>query len=310
MLFVIMRQSTTYCGCVQTPEDAGLLVEACRLGILPRIRQRLSEEERFESIKSGSVFVWDEKESCMRRWTDGRSWSVSRLTSGFMIYREMEGGTVRGQFCQPPNDLEAKSLESGQESDTERYRQKPGGLVKKTISIRLMGRHLHVVSYYTRAHLNSHSLLQPTMDPKLRHIFQPVKAASQFIAESQRSYRRTLHPAVHLGHKLLGLSVPHHHQLPVSSRLSSRWIASTRNTAKSNIHNSRDQTGMRISSPTHTTGFVSERGEIKSQDGQAIRELLLQNNEQRFPNILDGQKLCIWAVDRKAISVLNQSFFS
>ena len=55
----------TYNGHVRTPADAILLFEACRLGLLPRVQRRLSEKER-QSIKSGSVFVWDEREAGMR----------------------------------------------------------------------------------------------------------------------------------------------------------------------------------------------------------------------------------------------------
>ncbi|KAK0338696.1 Gluconate transport-inducing protein, partial [Friedmanniomyces endolithicus] len=55
----------TYNGLVRTPADAIILFEACRIGLLPRVQRRLSEKER-QSIKSGSVFVWDEREAGMR----------------------------------------------------------------------------------------------------------------------------------------------------------------------------------------------------------------------------------------------------
>src|SRR6516162_5900196 len=80
----------TYHGHVRTPADAIILFEACRLGMLPRVQRRLSEKER-QLIKSGSVFVWDEREAGMRRWTDGKSWSASRVSGSFLTYREMEG---------------------------------------------------------------------------------------------------------------------------------------------------------------------------------------------------------------------------
>ena len=52
----------TYRGCVRTPADAIKLFEACRIGLLPRVQRRLSEKER-QSIRSGSIFVWDEREA-------------------------------------------------------------------------------------------------------------------------------------------------------------------------------------------------------------------------------------------------------
>ena len=86
----IVNMMETYRGFVRTPQDAIKLFEACRLGHLPRVQRRLSEKER-QSIQSGSVFVWDEREAGMRRWTDGKSWSASRVSGSFLTYREMEG---------------------------------------------------------------------------------------------------------------------------------------------------------------------------------------------------------------------------
>ncbi|KAG7104748.1 cAMP-independent regulatory protein pac2 like [Verticillium longisporum] len=77
----------TYHGYVRTLADAIMLFEACRLGLLPRVQRRPSKKEA-RSIRPGSVFVWDEKEAGMRRWTDGRSWSASRVSGSFLTYRE------------------------------------------------------------------------------------------------------------------------------------------------------------------------------------------------------------------------------
>ncbi|KAF2274812.1 uncharacterized protein EI97DRAFT_401299 [Westerdykella ornata] len=167
----------TYNGHVRTPADAILLFEACRLGLLPRVQRRLSEKER-QQIKSGSVFVWDEREAGMRRWTDGKSWSASRVSGSFLTYREMEG--KRGSF--PPNgqgqrrtdgrspDPSANGESEGEGPDG--YRYKPDGLMKQSFSITTQsGQHLHLISYFSRSHCGS--LMQPTQDPTLRHIRPP-----------------------------------------------------------------------------------------------------------------------------------------
>lgn len=39
-------------------------------------------------MQSGSVFVFDEHESGIKRWTDGLIWSPSRILGNFLIYRE------------------------------------------------------------------------------------------------------------------------------------------------------------------------------------------------------------------------------
>src|SRR5271168_5467402 len=98
---IIITSMETYFGYVRTPLDAILLFEACRLGVLPRVQRRLSEKERM-SIRSGSVFVWDEREAGMRRWTDGKAWSASRVSGSFLTYREMEGKRGGGNFVPAP----------------------------------------------------------------------------------------------------------------------------------------------------------------------------------------------------------------
>ncbi|KAI4204708.1 MAG: hypothetical protein LQ350_001023 [Teloschistes chrysophthalmus] len=174
----------TYNGHVRAPADAIILFEACRLGLLPRVQRRLSEKER-QSIKSGSVFVWDEREAGMRRWTDGKSWSASRVSGSFLTYREMEGKRGGGGFAPPLAAAAAaragKTPEStrGSDSDVELpqeegpdgYRYKPDGLMKQSFSITTSsGNHLHLISYYSRTHPNAQALNNPTSDPALRHI--------------------------------------------------------------------------------------------------------------------------------------------
>ena len=74
-----------YVGCVENTVQALRLVYAARLGIIPRIIRRLNDRERREKIASGAVFVFDVAESGMRRWTDGRLWSPSRIDGNFLV---------------------------------------------------------------------------------------------------------------------------------------------------------------------------------------------------------------------------------
>ncbi|KAI1820738.1 Gti1/Pac2 family-domain-containing protein [Xylaria intraflava] len=167
----------TYHGCVRTPADAIKLFEACRIGLLPRVQRRLSEKER-QSIKSGSVFVWDEREAGMRRWTDGKSWSASRVSGSFLTYREMEGkrgggyGTSRRTATRSPPG--GRSNEDP-EAEPECYRYKTDGLTKQSFSITTsQGQHLHLISYYSRTLPGEREPPQPSADPNLRHI-TPMK---------------------------------------------------------------------------------------------------------------------------------------
>jgi len=61
--------------------DAHAVFEAVRRGMLKPVRRRLNESERSTFIKPGAVFVWEEsdEETGLKRWTDGRIWSQSRM---------------------------------------------------------------------------------------------------------------------------------------------------------------------------------------------------------------------------------------
>ncbi|KAK3321610.1 Gti1/Pac2 family-domain-containing protein [Apodospora peruviana] len=170
----------TYYGMVKSPADAIKLFEACRLGLLPRVQRRLSEKER-HAIRSGSVFVWDEREAGMRRWTDGKSWSASRVAGSFLTYREMEGkrgngfgsggGGGRRQAGRTP-DSGRGSDEDPEPEGPDGYKYKTDGLMKQSFSITTSNdQHLHLISYYSRA---SGDLPSPQTDPQLRNVI-PAK---------------------------------------------------------------------------------------------------------------------------------------
>lgn len=76
-------------GFIGNTHDALIVFEACRRGLLPRATGRLSEAER-KAIKSGDIFVFNEEESQIKRWTDGKRWSPSRILNNFLIYREIK----------------------------------------------------------------------------------------------------------------------------------------------------------------------------------------------------------------------------
>lgn len=66
---------------VRDVRDALIILEAVRVGRLRPVTRRLNEEERAAFIQSGSIFVWAESEDelGLKRWTDGRVWSQSRM---------------------------------------------------------------------------------------------------------------------------------------------------------------------------------------------------------------------------------------
>ncbi|ERS98892.1 hypothetical protein HMPREF1624_04084 [Sporothrix schenckii ATCC 58251] len=226
----------TYHGMVRTPADAIKLFEACRLGLLPRVQRRLSEKER-QAIRSGSVFVWDEREAGMRRWTDGKSWSASRVSGSFLTYREMEGkrgggfNTMRRVSGKTPDSSGRGSDEDQDDGEPDGYRYKADGLMKQSFSITTSnGQHLHLISYYARPGPGDPDLPQPIIDPSLRSVVpvkgmypesslsdsMPVAAVSR-VPVSHQQQQQQHHQPPHYAHHPPPPPPHGHHPYPPSS---------------------------------------------------------------------------------------------
>ncbi|SNX84408.1 related to cAMP-independent regulatory protein pac2 [Melanopsichium pennsylvanicum] len=155
------QQLPTYRGHIKTTKDAILLLAACDLvedtdspGLPPprRVTRRLLDSERADLICSGSIFVWDEKEAGMRRWTDGKCWSASRVSGCFLTYRELEA-----------RKKPSSSITGGPTSNL----YKAEGLIKQSFSMTTTsGRKLHVISYYTKRDVREGLLRRVSEDPR------------------------------------------------------------------------------------------------------------------------------------------------
>lgn len=77
----------TYHGLILSLQDALLVLEATRRSILPNVKRRLNDEER-KHIRAGSVYVWNERECGMKRWTDGKNWLATEVKGPFLTYKE------------------------------------------------------------------------------------------------------------------------------------------------------------------------------------------------------------------------------
>ncbi|KAJ3133128.1 hypothetical protein HDU90_006471 [Geranomyces variabilis] len=184
----------TYHGFIASTQDCLLLFEACRVGVCRRIQRRLSEQEREKAIRSGSVFVWEESESGIKRWTDSKSWSPSRIKGSFLVYREVDEETARrrassydsddGASHRPnssnPRRLSNASSSASMNSQHHQHQQQQQQqqasphvplLTKKSISVRTKeGGKLHVVCYYTKSDVSSGRLQTPRQDPALQSL--------------------------------------------------------------------------------------------------------------------------------------------
>ncbi|KAI8093319.1 Gti1/Pac2 family-domain-containing protein [Halteromyces radiatus] len=169
----------TFHGYIETTQDSLLVLEACRRCLLPKISRRLQEKER-KLVRSGSVFVFDEKDSGIKRWTDGLVWSPSRILGNFLIYRELDKRIPkRKRTLVDPSRNRLRSNSADQSvsdrhkerqlvgSLSEAYNYKEDGLIKKTMSLIVDGTPLHLISYYHPDDVLARKLRTPSAVPEL-----------------------------------------------------------------------------------------------------------------------------------------------
>lgn len=111
-------------GYIDTTLDALLVLEAARRGMIPRVTRRLIERER-GMIQSGSVFVFDEHESGIKRWTDGLIWSPSRILNNFLVYRQQDKrqGTASASNSERRQSLQQQQQQQQQEQQLRMQQQ-------------------------------------------------------------------------------------------------------------------------------------------------------------------------------------------
>ncbi|KAL4898570.1 Gti1/Pac2 family-domain-containing protein [Aspergillus ambiguus] len=199
----------TFTGYVATTQDALILFEACLTGVLHHVPRRPHDRERGHLVRSGSVFIYEENSSGIKRWTDGVTWSPSRILGNFLVYRELEKPFPPGEkkrAMKKANRRPVPSTRPGEpyprqdssngapayspsstsafgerphQSDMERalvgslvdsYGFKDSGLVKKTMSVTVSGVTHHLVSYYSVEDVMRGHLSPPSIVETLRYI--------------------------------------------------------------------------------------------------------------------------------------------
>ncbi|KAK7520785.1 Gti1/Pac2 family-domain-containing protein [Phyllosticta citriasiana] len=165
----------TWHGFVHTTQDALTIIEACLNGTLIHCPRRPHDRERASLIRSGSVFVYEETTSGIKRWTDGLSWSPSRIMGNFLVYRELERPFPPGEKkrANRARNKSARSEPYSRTNNSSHYNEEPpfeipdskdrkitgslvdsydfkrGGLLKRTLSVTVNGCTHHLIAYYT-----------------------------------------------------------------------------------------------------------------------------------------------------------------
>lgn len=180
----------TWTGFIHTTHDALIILEACLSGRLHHIPRRPHDRERTRLISSGNVFVYEENASGIKRWTDGMTWSPSRIMGNFLVYRELNPNNYatgekkvarkrkRTEEAAPDGfDPTTGRLSPGAEEDrrlvgslVDSYGFKPEGLVKKTLTVQYQNVVHHIISYYTTADIKSGKFRRPTHSDTLQDI--------------------------------------------------------------------------------------------------------------------------------------------
>lgn len=179
----------TFKGYIEDENDALLILQATLDGKLKHIPRRPYEIERPYLIVSGNIFVFIEEISGIKRWTDGVSWSPSRIANKFLIYKEVDKDNsssigkrkTSSRIKLPPlvkssTNQDSSESNSNSKSDSSSpsasslrsvHPLKYTGLVKKTISVSLKRppynyyENFHIVSYYTTEDVKQHRLITP-----------------------------------------------------------------------------------------------------------------------------------------------------
>jgi len=194
----------TFHGHVATTQDALVLFEACLQGHLSHVPRRPHDRERSSLIRSGCIFIYEENASGIKRWTDGVTWSPSRILGNFLVYRELDKPfppgekkrAMKKQQRRPSRPGEPyprpdggsfsdggsqSSAYGGERTATEVERQligslidsygfKQDGLVKKTMSVTVQGVTHHLVSYYNVNDVVQSNLRTPAQTENLQYI--------------------------------------------------------------------------------------------------------------------------------------------
>jgi hypothetical protein len=171
----------SFFGYVESLYDAYVLIEACRLGVIQGVKSRFTDiagtPASYDCVRSGSVFVWSENKTGIKRWRDLKSWSASRHVGGFLMYKEIHkkkrlelgrDGSPRTHQKksteQPPTPTShSQSTNESKDVVTSTSTLKSNGLVKKTFSVKtIYEEKFHLVSYYYLEEVLSHKLRTPS----------------------------------------------------------------------------------------------------------------------------------------------------
>ncbi|KAL6122277.1 hypothetical protein NUSPORA_00693 [Nucleospora cyclopteri] len=89
-------------GCIHTYEDCLKLIALAINRSVPTVQKRKNVGNI--DLKDGCIFIYNEKESMIKRWTDKKQWAPSRVYGCFLYYKEMNGNLCKKTFSKNTNN--------------------------------------------------------------------------------------------------------------------------------------------------------------------------------------------------------------
>ncbi len=126
---------------INSYEDALVVLYAVKLGFIDVVKKRLSIFDK-QQIESGDIFCFIESTKGIRRWTDGKIWSPSKIQDDFLVYLEV------CKFFSKTAILKRRAAGKDSEYYSSKMDDNVTGLCKKTISFTSEGLTYHIISYY------------------------------------------------------------------------------------------------------------------------------------------------------------------
>lgn len=142
----------TLFGCIRSEEECLQIIDMCRINVLPRVAARLTDEER-ATIRPGSIFVYEEEESGITRWTDGKSWSPSKISGQCLMYHELAprgSGVAATGLSLPEIIAQGKAAIQSEARAGKPAGKVFSGLLKMTASVLFQGKVYHLISYTSK----------------------------------------------------------------------------------------------------------------------------------------------------------------
>lgn len=117
--------------------------------------------------------MFDETESGIKRWTDGRLWSPSRIIKDFLVYRELATRDLNIKRNEPLDDLLQKRITTEglkvHQCSKGTFLLRKDGLLKKTLSIKFNETYQHMIIYEDVV-ISPESSLPPRAFEELRYL--------------------------------------------------------------------------------------------------------------------------------------------